>query len=228
MKRYGVAGFAIVLGLAVVPATSRGAAAPISQENAERVCHEEAVRRLHVQSREVGTDPLRGGNAGSYRFKWYTDLSNGNNSSGTCEVDSRGRLARFDRDGAEGGGMGGGRRRETPVDDYPRVKIDTGGDGRFDGGRYRDIRLERAYLDTRGTPPRLALAGNNFRIVFSGEIVRLNNRREFTMRINRADHGDVQGRAEIRLNPDGNEIEAVNFRGRMDGTQLNSTFVRGR
>lgn len=108
------------------------------------------------------------------------------------------------------------------------MKIDTGGDGSFEGGRFHNIHLDRVYLDTRGTPPRLALGGNNFRIIFYGEVVRLNNRREFTMRIDRSDHGDVQGRAQIRLNPDGNEIEAVDFRGRMDGTELNSTFVRGR
>ena len=111
--------------------------------------------------------------------------------------------------------------------DYPRVRVDTGGSGTFDGGRFRDVRLGRVYLDTKERP-KLTLAGNHdFRIVFYGDVISSTSRREFTMEVNSSDHGDVRGRAEIRLNPDRNEVEALDFRGTLDGSEFNSSFVRG-
>ena len=75
----------------------------------------------------------------------------------------------------------------------------------------------------------MVLAGSHdFRIVFFGEVISASSTREFTLRINSSDHGDVHGRAEIRLNPDRNEIEALDFRGTIDCRELNSSFARGR
>jgi hypothetical protein len=197
----------------------------ISQEDAERACHAEAVRRLGMGFRDVGTDALRPTEDGNYRVKWYTDVPNGNNSGGVCEVDRRGSLVHFDQ--ARGDRGDGGDGRASPVGEYPRVKVDTGGTGSFDGGRFRDIRLERVSLDTRDRPVLVLVGRHEFRIAFYGEVINSDGNRELTLRVNASDHGDVHGRAQIRLNPDRNEIETMDFHGTMDGGELNSSFVRG-
>jgi hypothetical protein len=222
MKTWVLWGFFWALVLAIVPATrvQAGSGAYISREDAEQVCHAEAARRLGLDFDDVGTGRMRSSDEGTYRIKWYTDLANGNNSSGSCTIDRGGNLLRFDQDG----GMAGGPAGFGPVGDYPRVKVDTGGDGTFDGGRFRNVHLESVYLDMRERPTLVLRGSHEFRIAFNGEVIGA-SQREFTLRINGSDHGDVHGRAEIRLNPDRNEVETLDFHGTIDGSELNSSFA---
>ena len=74
--------------------------------------------------------------------------------------------------------------------------------------------------------PSVALSGGNFRITFYGVVERTDGNREFTMRITGSDRGDAQGRADVRLNGDRNEVEMINVNGRMGRTNFTGNFSR--
>lgn len=191
------------------------------QGNAEKICRDEVVRRLRVDDRNIGTDPLRNGDNGNYRIKWYTDRSYGSNLSGVCEIDKNGRLVDFDRDNGQGGG---GR----PITNYPRVKADTDGRGTFDGPNVRNGQVTRGYVNTEDDKPSVRFTGRNFKITFYGYVDSKISDREFTMAITDSDRGNARGRAQVRLNPDRNEVEMISVEGRMNRDDFNGKFNRNR
>jgi len=74
--------------------------------------------------------------------------------------------------------------------------------------------------------PSVTLSGGNFRITFFGIIERSDGNREFTIRITGSDRGGAQGRAEVRLNRDRNEVEMINVNGRMGPGNFTGNFSR--
>lgn len=220
MKTYGV--FASLLGLllSVMPAIRAQAF-----DDLERACQTQAAVAMHVSRSDVEIrrgEELNDG-SGNYILLWDARLQDGGHSRGYCQVDPRQRqIVRFEsREYPDHGHVA-----MAPVSDYPRVRVDTGGDGTFDGGRFRNIHLQSVYLDTRERPTLVLRGVHEFRIAFYGEVIASDSPREFVLRINSSDHGDVHGRAEIRLNRDANEVDSLDFHGSMDGSELNSRFVR--
>jgi hypothetical protein len=229
LKIYGVGAFLLAVLWALEPANQAKA---FDDDDMARACRTQAAVAMHVSRSDV--DVRRGENVddGTYILRWEARMRDGNPARGYCQVDPRQRrIIRFDTN--EYAGSPGGRddhRDEAPIADYPRVRADTPGAGSFDGGRFRNIHLESVYLDTRERPMLVLRGVHEFRIAFYGEIVGLRGDRDLTlrMRIGSSDHGDVHGVAEIRLNEDRHEVEAVEFHGRIDGDELNSNFVWGR
>lgn len=119
---------------------------------------------------------------------------------------------------ATGGGYGDEYERGPgfgpPLSDYPRVKADTSGHGTFNGENYGSNDVTRGWFNTREGRPAVALSGSrDFRVIFFGEIVRVDDR-HITMRITDSSQGPARGRAEIFLNRDRNEVESISIHGR--------------
>ena len=224
-KTFGVLGFSLALALAFLPPTRLQAF-----DDVERMYRSQASVALHVSRSDVQV--RRGDNqdddSGNYILLWEARLRDGGRSRGYCEIDPRRqRIIRFES-GEYSGRPGRGPRGPLPPGEYPRVRVDTGGSGNFEGGRFRDIRLDRVAVDTTDRPLLVVKGRHDFRLAFYGEVIRSDNPRELTMRITSSDHGDARGRAQIRLNPDRNEIETLDLHGNMDGREMNSSFVRSR
>ena len=111
------------------------------------------------------------------------------------------------------------------VGNYPRVRVDTSGRGSFNSRFAANARITRGWVDSTGRPS-VTLSGGNFRITFYGVVDRTDGRREFSMRITGSDRGDAQGRADVRLNGDRNEVEMINVNGRMGRTNFTGNFGR--
>jgi hypothetical protein len=118
------------------------------------------------------------------------------------------------------GGPGG-----PGVGNYPRVRVDTSGRGSFNSRFAANVKITRGWVDSTGRPS-VALSGGNFRITFYGVVERSDGNREFTMRITGSNRGDAQGRADVRLNRDRNEVEMINVNGRMGRTNFTGNFSR--
>jgi hypothetical protein len=118
------------------------------------------------------------------------------------------------------GGPGG-----PGVGNYPRIRVDTSGRGSFNSRFAANARITRGWVDTTGRPS-VTFSGGNFRITFYGVVDRTDGRREFSMRITGSDRGDAQGRADVRLNGDRNEVEMINVNGRMGRTNFTGNFGR--
>jgi hypothetical protein len=112
--------------------------------------------------------------------------------------------------------------------DYPRVRIDTSGDGSFNSRNAGSSSITRGWVDTSSGRPSVALSGdNNFRITFYGNITQANPDR-IVMNITGSDRGRASGRAEVRLNRDNNEVESISVNGNLQGGSFNGSFDRGR
>jgi hypothetical protein len=118
------------------------------------------------------------------------------------------------------GGPGG-----PAVGNYPRVRVDTSGRGTFNSRSAPNARITRGWVDSTGRPS-VTLSGGNFRITFYGVVDRTDGNREFSMRITGSDHGDAQGRADVRLNRDRNEVEMINVNGRTGRNNFTGNFSR--
>jgi hypothetical protein len=111
------------------------------------------------------------------------------------------------------------------VGNYPRVRIDTSGRGNFDGRVSANVKITRGFVDSTARPS-VSLRGSNFMITFYGVVERTDGSREFSMRITGSDRGDAQGRADVRLNRDRNEVEMINVNGKMGRTNFTGNFNR--
>jgi len=118
------------------------------------------------------------------------------------------------------GGPGG-----PGVGNYPRVRVDTSGRGVFNSRFAANARITRGWVDTTGRSS-VTFSGGNFRITFYGVVDRSDGNREFSMRITGSDRGDAQGRADVRLNRDRNEVEMINVNGKMGRTNFTGNFSR--
>ncbi len=63
-------------------------------------------------------------------------------------------------------------------------------------------------------------------ITFYGVVERTDGSREFSIRITGSDRGNAQGRADVRLNRDRNEVEMINVNGRMGRNNFTGNFNR--
>ena len=123
--------------------------------------------------------------------------------------------------GSGGPGLPGG----PGVGNYPRVRVDTSGRGSFSSRFAANARITRGWVDSTGRPS-VTFSGGNFRITFYGVVDRTDGTREFSMRITGSDRGAAQGRADVRLNRDRNEVEMINVNGRMGPTNFTGNFSR--
>ncbi|MEJ2009098.1 MAG: hypothetical protein P8Z30_13250 [Acidobacteriota bacterium] len=115
--------------------------------------------------------------------------------------------------------------RETVVN-APRVKVDTGGRGDFNG-LGQSVRITRGWVDTEGPQTVVALSGeHHFKIDFYGRITQQDGKREFTMEISNSNRGNARGTATFRLNPDRNEVQSISMNGRVNGRHFNGDFKR--
>ncbi len=124
--------------------------------------------------------------------------------------------------GSRPGGPGAG---GPGVGNYPRVRVDTSGRGSFNSGATANVRITRGFVDSTGRPS-VSLRGSNFMITFYGVVERSDGNREFSMRITGSDRGHAQGRADVRLNRDRNEVEVISMNGRMGRNNFTGTFSR--
>jgi hypothetical protein len=111
------------------------------------------------------------------------------------------------------------------VGNYPRVRVDTSGRGNFNSSFAANVKITRGFVDTSGRPS-VALRGGNFRITFYGVVDRTDGNRSFSMRITGSDRGSAQGRADVRLNGDRNEVEMINLNGRIGRSNFTGDFNR--
>jgi hypothetical protein len=123
--------------------------------------------------------------------------------------------------GSGGPGYPGG----PGVRNYPRVRVDTSGRGAFNSKFAANVRITRGWVDSTGRPS-VALSGGNFRATFYGVVDRTDGNREFSMQITGSDRGDAQGRADVRLNRDRNEVEMINVNGRIGRSNFTGNFSR--
>jgi hypothetical protein len=124
-----------------------------------------------------------------------------------------------------GPGPGGPYPGGPGVGNYPRVRVDTSGRGAFNSKFAANVRITRGWVDSTGRPS-VAFSGGNFRITFYGTVDRSDGNREFSMQITGSDRGDAQGRADVRLNRDRNEVEMINVNGRMGRSNFTGNFSR--
>lgn len=124
---------------------------------------------------------------------------------------------------APGNGPGAG--VPPPVVNFPRVKVDTSGRGDFASNSV-SIRVTRGFVDTSGQQPSVTMRGGNASITFYGVIDSSSSNRDFTMRITGSDRGNAQGRAQVRLNGDRNEVEMIMVNGRVNGGNFKGSFSR--
>lgn len=111
----------------------------------------------------------------------------------------------------------------------PNRKMDTSGTGDFYSGVAGSERVRRAYFDSRN-PGRIELGYSgerDFRIRFYGQVVEQYSDRRFTIRLTDSDRGPATGTAEVKLNSDKNEIEAMMLSGAVRGSRFAGDFRRG-
>lgn len=135
-------------------------------------------------------------------------------------------LERLERPGPGPGGPGyPGGPGGPGVGNYPRVRVDTSGRGNFSSSFAVNVKITRGFVDSTGRPS-VSLRGGNFRITFYGVVDRTDGNRSFSMRITGSDRGAAQGRADVRLNGDRNEVEMINLNGRIGRSNFTGNFNR--
>jgi hypothetical protein len=115
-------------------------------------------------------------------------------------------------------------RFNAPSGPQRTIKADTGGRGTFQARESRPI--TRAYFETVGEPSVAFSDEREFKIRFRCEITKNRNDREFSLRIIDSDRGPASGTVFVRLNPDRNEVEVVNLKGRFRGNNMSGAFAR--
>ena len=147
-----------------------------------------------------------------------------------CVVDPRSNRVervRYDPRAGSGnwpGGPGYPGGPDVPVENYPRVKVDTSMRGTYNS-RSGSFEVERGYVDSRGSRPAITLRGRDFRITFYG-VVEQSVGAGFTMRITGSDRGYARGTAQARFNNDLNEIDLINVNGRIGRDEFSGSFNR--
>jgi hypothetical protein len=106
------------------------------------------------------------------------------------------------------------------------VRVDTSGRGNFNSSFASNVKITRGFVDTGTARPSVSLRGSNFMITFYGVVDRTDGNRQFSMQITGSNRGDAQGRADVRLNGDRNEVEMINLNGRMGRTNFTGSFNR--
>jgi hypothetical protein len=190
-----------------------------SRENDAQViqwdCHGRPNQRWHLGYQMSGGGNTSGGG-------WNNSNSGGNwgnsNSGGNWGSSNSGNWGGSGGSwGNSGGNWGGG-----AISNYPRVRVDTGGRGSFDGRGIGNRSVDRGYLDTQNARAAVGVSGRDgFRVMLYGEVVEANDR-TIVIRINDSDRGRTQGRVEAKLNRDRNEVESINF----DGRDFRGSFSR--
>jgi len=105
---------------------------------------------------------------------------------------------------------------------YPRVNVDTSGRGNFNGRNFGTANITRGWVDTRSQPTVSLTGSGGFSITFYGTIIRSDGDRSMTMQITGSSRGPANGRADIYLNQDRNEVESINI----NGNNFNGNFSR--
>ena len=126
-------------------------------------------------------------------------------------------VGRFNGGGGNGPGYGGG-----SISNYPRVQIDTSGRGNFTSRNWGSANVTRGWVDTRSGRASVSLTGsNNFKVTFYGDVTDGGDRR-IVLRITSSNRGRADGRAEILLNGDKNEVQSIS----VNGNNFNGNFSR--
>jgi hypothetical protein len=231
----------VLAALAAVPSwAQRGGDPLVACRN--RVAAELGVPLNAIDVRR-GTDT----NNGNMMIDWSLRARRERDASGFCEVnrsngrvvrfqaarDNRGNRGRDDRgergrdDRGDRGRYDAGPGNQTPAaTNYPRVRADTSGHGSFNARNATSANITRGWIDTTGAQASVALSGsNNFRVTFYGRVIQADDRR-IVIEITESDKGRAEGRADIRLNPDKNEVESLGVQGRGFGGDFNGNFSR--
>lgn len=199
-----------------------------SERELEQTCRVEVGRRLNLSRDGIKAD-MSGWSDNRARVQWRS-----NDRSGYCVIDRRMNVVDF-KDSGRGGDERDDHRRDDDWDndgsrwhsisEYPRLAVDTDGRGPLKVDN-QTLRIRRGYVNTRETPSVALRCDRNYRVTFRGDVVQANGDREFVIRITGSDRGDARGMATIRLNPDRNEVEFINVRGRLNGRPFEGTFDR--
>lgn len=218
----------------------------MSPNEAERICRNEVQSRLNARGNDVDViyQP-EDSNRNNYHVDWRVNSRN-NSTRGTCDVDDNGRVRQFRNSGGgnnggnNGGGFGkgkgnggfpgngGGFPGNNPppgVSNYPRVRLDTSGRGTFNG-RGITAKVTRGWVDTLGNTSVQLTGDKDFRVTFFGVVERSDGNRTFVLRITGSSLGNAQGTADVRLNGDRNEVEAIVVNGRINGDAFQAGFNR--
>jgi hypothetical protein len=117
---------------------------------------------------------------------------------------------------------GGNWNNYTPITNYPHVKADTSGRGNFNSQMLGAGDVTRGYIDTKSGRAMVGVSGSSgLRVMFYGDVVQAQDRR-IVIRITSSDRGQAQGKADIYLNGDKNEIESISI----NGANFNGDFNR--
>jgi hypothetical protein len=164
----------------------------------------------------IRIEDSKGGSEG-YTFDIFW---NGGNYSG-----GRGGDFGNGRGGFGGGGFGRGR-GDIPGNfgNVPAVSVDTGGRGSFNS-RNMSGNVNRGFVNTQGQP-NVGFQVNGRTVTFFGNIANAYSDREFQINITGSSLGSATGTAQVRLNGDRNEVEAINVQGNMNGRGFNGNFSR--
>ncbi len=231
MRRTHWTGTMLAAALLAAPAFAQ------SQNDAEIACRESAAQYARTDRINVGTE-IQTARGGLYNVNWQ--IRDGRNTyRGYCQVDRNGRVQEIQQTqgpnlggnlggGNLGGGNTGGGVTTGTVSGVPSVSVDTGGSGSFSfGGRNAQrSAVDRAWVDTRGSRPSVALNVAGRRITFYGVVTNRRSDREFDMNINDSSEGRASGSARFRLNGDHNEVEMVSVDGQLRGNRFDGTFGR--
>jgi hypothetical protein len=211
--------------------------------DAEDLCRREAAKRLNVSRNDVSVTNSKWENGEyRVRFDLRNDNTDktgrcrisqdgnvleikepqdsgsgwgsGNSGGGWGSGGSGGGWGSGGSGGSGWGGSGGSDwGSENSISNFHRVKVDTAGRGSFNGSREGRREVSRGWVDTRSGRPSVSLSGpDNFKVTFYGDITSSRDR-QMTLRIRDSDRGNANGRAEIRLNGDKNEVEYIEIRG---------------
>jgi hypothetical protein len=122
-----------------------------------------------------------------------------------------------------GSGGGGGFDRGGPG--VPPVRVDTSGNGNFNGDR-QNLRITRGWVDTAGQPSVTLSGDRDFRISFRIQITREGRDGTYTFRVVNSDRGNANGNGTFRLNGDRNEVEFIAVSGKLNGRNFSGNFSR--
>ena len=221
----------IMLALFVIAPFLISPRAANAQDRAWNDCARRAAVSSGVSDSDIQVTPESDDRGRTYILSWEVRGGGPCRKRGYCEVDRRGkRIVRFETNPYRRD-----RDRDRDYDNtpaytgpYPHVRVDTDGRGYFSSRSLRIDQLDRGYVDSKEQTAVTLRGRNGARITFFGEVIWADGR-EFTVRITSSDRGDARGRANIRLNGDHNEVEAITLEGRMgDGGDFKAEFNRNR